>query len=513
MTHVGEPFLIGIDLGTQSVRALLVDLKGRTLACARRPTPTRHIAEGQAEYDPDALWAAVLDLLRELALVVPAGGTVAGIACASIGESCVLVDADGEPLAPAIAWFDRRTDAIAPEIEQRVGAERLFRITGLSADPTLSLCKLLWYRRARPAAFARARRVLLMSPWIAFRLSGVPAIDPSLASRTLCLDVHARAWSGEVLAAMGIAPALLPPVLPSGTALGPVRPEVLAATGLPGQPVVAVGGHDHVCGGFAVGAARAGVLLDSIGTSEALFLTVNGPALRETDRAAGFMQGAVGLHRAFCYVGAGINRCGGAIDWARGLLGNGLTREQMIAEAAAVPPGSRGICFLPHLAYSPPPHPDPAGRGAFVGLTEASDRATLFRAVIEGLAMEARVVTDALAALPAVGAPEDLRVIGGGTKNALLLQIKASAYGRPLTVIDEPEATALGAALLGGIAAGIWPNLDVALDGLEQKRHRVEPIDAWTAYYAQLFEAVYCRLYRALGPINHRLASLASFPS
>jgi xylulokinase len=506
---VSAGVLVGIDIGTQSIRALLADTHGRTLACVGRPTPTIVRGLGQAEYDPDALWRSVLEALRELAGHVPAGAEVLGIACASMGEACVLADAAGRPVAHAITWFDRRTESVTAALEENLGQQRAFRIAGIPIDPTLTLPKLLWHRQTDPAGFARARKMLNVADWIAFRLCGEAATDPSLASRTLCLDMAARDWSAEILSVAGIDRALLPPIRPSGTRLGPVREDVLAETGLPGRPVVGVGGHDHVCGGFAAGAGRPGVLLDSMGTAEALLLTVARPVLTEANRHLGFFQGIVGLHRPFAYFGTGINSSGGTIEWLRTLLGGAEhpARDALIAEAAAVPPGARGTAFLPHLAYGTPPHADRASRGAFLGLTTGTSRGAMFRAVLEGLALEARLVVDAMAAQPGAGRPEEIRLIGGNTRNPLLLRIKAAAYGRALTVIGEAEATALGAALLGGLAAGVWPDLDAAQGAIVQQRHVVEPDAAWVARYAELFEAVHSRLYAATAPLHHALSA------
>jgi len=180
-------------------------------------------------------------------------------------------------------------------------------------------------------------------------------------------------------------------------------------------------------------------------------------------------------------------------------------RDRLIAEAGATPVGALGTCFLPHLAYSTPPVVDVAARGAFVGLTAGTSRGAMFRAVLEGLAMEARFAVEAMAALPGAGAPSEIRAIGGNTKNPLLLRIKASVYGRPLTVIDEPEATALGAALLGGLAAGIWPDLPACLAAIAQRRSVVEPDAAWGRGYADLYDGIYRKLYPALAPISHDL--------
>ena len=328
-----------------------------------------------------------------------------------MGEACVLLDEAGAAGRPRrFHWFDRRTGRRPRRSASGVAGGRLFRITGLPVGPDAgTLCKLLWHRARQPAAFARVRRALNLSNWIAWRLSGEAATDLSLASRTLCLDMDARAWSAEVLALADLSPDLLPPIRPSGTRLGFVRPEVLAETGLPGRPVVGVGGHDHVCGGFAAGAGRPGVLLDSMGTAEALFLTVARPVVTEASSKLGFWQGAIGLKGGgdFAYLGAGINSCGGTIEWFRSLLGDAEhpvpARDQLIAEATATAVGSLGTCFLPHLAYSTPPVVDVAARGAFVGLTAGTSRGAMFRAVLEGLAMEARFAVEAMAALPARG--------------------------------------------------------------------------------------------------------------
>jgi xylulokinase len=500
------PLLIGVDCGTQSIRALLVDQRGRVLALAARPTPAIVIGPGQAEYEPEALWQAGVAVLGEVARSIPPGTEVVSLACGSMGEACVLLDATDRPVGRIIAWFDRRTEPDAVALVDRIGTERLFQLTGMPLDSTLTLYKLLWHRRTDPAGFARARRMLNLADWFAFRLSGEAATDPSLASRTGCLDIGTRAWSTDLLALAELDPALLPPVRPSGSRIGAVRPEVLATIGLPGRPVVAVGGHDHVCGGFAAGAARPGVQLDSMGTAEALFRTIAAPMLTAAVQRAGFTQGAVALDRPFAYLGSGINSSGGAIEWFRDLAGGaGIAREALIAEAAAEPIGSRGVCFLPHLAYGAPPVGDAGSRGAFLGLVAGTSRGAMFRAVLEGLALEARQCVDAIAALPGTGPPEEIRVIGGNTKNPLLLAIKAAAFGRPLTVITEPEATALGAALLGGLAAGLWPDLGAALADCVQERRVIEPDPDWTSRYGELFETVYRRVYPTLAPLSRAL--------
>ena len=493
------PCLIGIDVGTQSIRASTFDAHGRKIAQAARPTPVRVLDGGRGEYDPDLLFATVLACLSETARAL------AGRPVASLGESCVLLDEQGRSLAPSIVWHDRRTEAAAQSIGERIGIDRLFELTGLALDPTLTLCKLAWMREHWPDAVARARRIHTMADWIAFRLSGVSATDHTLASRTLYFDIHRRQWSDELLALVGLDPAILAPVAASGAPLGPVRPEILAETGLAGRPIVAAGGHDHVCGSYAGGIVRPGMMLDSMGTAEAVLLATAAPQRDPAVMRHGFIQGAIATHRALAYLGGTNNSCGGAIEWFRAIAGN-PPHEALIAEAGAVPPGSQGVVFLPHLVYGPPPDPDTASRGAFIGLTAHVTRAALYRAVLEGLALQMRVMLEAMAALPGIALPSEIRAIGGNARNPLFMAIKASVYGRPVTVVDEPEASALGAALLGGVAAGLWPDLDAALAGLERRDHVVEPQREQAERYDALRTTVFEPLQPALKALNRALA-------
>ncbi len=497
--------IIGIDVGTQSVRALLANRDGRTLACIRRSTPTRNIGDYSAEYDPDSLWSCVVDLLRELGQMIPHGQTVSGISCASIGESCVLVGVGGEALAPALAWFDRRTEPDGETVATTVGVDRLFEITGFPPDPTLTLCKLLWHRRSQPETFAHVKMILPIAPWILFKLSGVAAVDPSLAARTLCLDVSSGDWSNELLETFGFDKSLFPPIKASGSQLGPVLPAILRQTGLTGMPTVSVGAQDHIAGGFAAGVTRPGVFLDSLGTSEALLVTTDRPVLTLDRRHFGFVQSSAALDGKFNLVGSGLNRSGGAMEWAFRTLAQGVAREELIEDAMAEPPGSGGVLFVPNLAGSTAPYPDTTAAGAFIGLTDATGRSSMLRAVMEGVAMEARMVSDALFGMPGVGEPEELRVIGGGTRNTLFLEIKASVLGRPLIVCEEPEMTAVGAALLGGVGAGLWPNFASAAAQFSLPTRTVAPNLEWQKIYADLHASVYSDLHRSLAVANRSL--------
>lgn len=500
-----SPCLIGIDAGTQSIRAIAFDRAGRKIAGAARPTPIARMGRG-GEHDPDAIFAAVVEALTEIGSAL-AGRPVAGMAVASFGECCVLVDEAGKAVGPSIAWFDPRSEPAAEAIGAALGPARIFGITGAAVDPTFTLFKLAWMREHWPDRIRRTRCVLMMADWIAFRLSGKAATDHSLASRTSYFSIHDRQWSGELLALAGLGTDRLPPLRPSGAALGPVLPEILAETHIAGRPIVGVGGHDHVVGSFAVGFTAPGTILDSMGTAEALLVAPTVPLDDPRILKLGFSQGAIATNREMSFLHAGIDSSGGTVEWWRGIVGH-APLATLIAEAATVPVGSGGIAFLPHLAGSPPPRRDAAARGAFVGLTIAATRGSLYRAMLEGLAFQARVMLDGLASLADIPATQPVRIIGGSSRNPLLLQIKANAFGRRLVVVDEAEATALGAALLGGIAGGVYADLDAALAGLDRREHVVEP-DADAPRYDLLRTTVFEQLQLALEPTNRALAAFA----
>ena len=504
---IEPPFLIGIDVGTQSVRALAFDAFGNQVAQARRGTPMLQLAPDRCEYDPEGLFSAVSDCLGEVARAL-GGRPVAGIAVASVGESCVLVDEAGKPLAPSIAWFDGRTEEEAQTLRQTVGVERLFQTTGLQLDRIFTLCKLLWMRKHWPDAMRRTRRILLIADWIAFRLSGVAATDFSLASRTLYLDLRRRQWSDELIGLAGFDALVLAPLRASGTPLGVVSPEILAATGLVGQPVVGVGAHDHVCGGMAAGLAAQGTMVDSIGTAEALLLATAQPSFAPMLPKLNLFQGAFEAHRSLFYLGASAVYSGGVMEWFRGLVGN-PPHETLIAEGEAVAPGSEGILFLPHMVGATSSDPEHPVRGAFIGLTTGATRGMLYRAVLEGLAMRAAFIVDAAVDLGGIPAPERIRLISGGSRNPLLVAAKANAFGRPVTVVDASEATALGAALLGGVAAGLWPDIEAAPAALNRREHVVEPDEKLVRFYQTVRRSAFDRLQSTLWPIDSELVRIA----
>jgi xylulokinase len=497
--------LIGVDVGTTSIKVIAFDHSGRMVAQVAAPTPIYHPRPGWAYQHAEELWQTVVGLLRQLTARLAVPAAIAGIAVASVGEAGVTLDAVGAPTAEMIAWFDTRTAVQAQWLDQAVDHHRLFASTGLALQPIFSLCKVLWLRDHAPEAFARSVRWLNTADFIAYRLSGVQATDFSLASRTLVLDVRRLAWANDLLADVGLPAGFFAPLVKSGTSLGSILPDVAAATGLPPHTRVVAGGHDHVCGALALGVTEPGMALNSMGTAEALFLPVDGPRLG--DPLMGEQGYAQGLHvdGRHAYLMGGLFISGGVIDWFRTTCAPGVDYATLIAEAEQTQPGSIGVCFLPHLRLANPPDLDPKARGAWIGLSADAPRGALFRAVLEGLACEVRHALAPLEGYAGVDV-QALLATGGGTRNRLYAAIKAAVLNRTVHISAMEEATALGAAVLAGIGAGVYADGAAARAAVRHELTPVTPDPAWAAFYDDLYDQVYRHLYVTLRPLHHALA-------
>lgn len=507
MPAPSSPLILGLDVGTTNIKGVAYAPDGRAVASADVPTISHHPRPRWAFYRPDELWDQCVRVLRGVVGQLDDPRRIAGIAVASVGETGFLLDDHGEPLTEAIAWFDQRTDPQAAWLEREVGQDALFAFSGLALQPIFGLCKLLWHKQHEPHAYARAARWLHVADYVAFRLCGEAATDVSLASRSLMLDLRGRIWHEGILEAAGIRRDLLAPLVVGGTRLGPVTAEAARLTGLPETVQVSAGGHDHVCGALAVGVVEPGKALASLGTTETLLLPTREPMADPELSRQGYSQGAhVVPDRYYAY--GGQYTFGACIEWLRDIVGRDVAYATLIAEAGATPPGSLGVCFLPHLRLANPPDFDPRSRGAFVGLSADAGRGALTRAVFEGLCCESRHAAGPLLAAPETTPPVSVIAIGGPTRNALLMRIKAAVSGQTQTVAEVEEATALGAAVLGGIGAGVYRDAAGALATLSLPTRAVEPDPGLVPFYDRLYREVYDGFYRAVRPLHHALAGL-----
>lgn len=499
-----SPLLAGIDVGTTNIKAVIFDLAGQPLAQASVPTPIYYPQPGWAYFQAEELWQGTVAALRQATCQLDDPGRIVGLAVSSLAETAIPLDPHNQPTYHAIAWFDRRTQPQVDWLERTFGQDRLYEISGMPLQPIFGLCKLLWFKENEPDAFRRTVRWLNVADYIAYRLSGVQATDYSLACRIMALNLRTLEWDTALLHEVGVSPELFAPLCYSGTRLGPVTPEAAALTGLPVSAQVAAGGHDHICGALAIGVIQPGDIMDSMGTSEPVFIPLSQPI---ADPAAGRQGYAQGVHAVagYYYVTTTGFTSGASIEWFRDIVGRDLDYAALIAEAESVPPGSLGIYFLPHLRLANTPHYDPQGRGAFIGLSTDAKRAVLFRAVLEGLAYDCRYGLEPLLSYPGVVAPNRIYAIGGSTRNRLLMRIKAAVFNRPITVATVAEATSLGAAVLGGLGAGVYPDVPSALQQLRQEHTLVEPVAEEAVLYDSCFHQVYQQLYLTLRPLHHTI--------
>jgi xylulokinase len=466
--------LVGLDVGTTGVKALAVAPDGELLARCEVGYPLSTPRPGWAEQEPEDWWRATEEALAGLGV-----RDVAGIGLSGQMHGLVALDASEQVVRPAILWNDQRTAAECAEIEQRVGFERLVELTGNRALTGFTAPKLLWLRRHEPESYARIAHVLLPKDYVRLRLCGERAIDVADASGTLLFDVARRRWSDEVMEALELDPAWLPRVLES--------PEVSGTT--PDGVPVAAGAGDQAAGAVGVGVVRPGPVSVALGTSGVVFTALDAYAHDPHARVHAFCHAVPGAWHA---MGVMLSAAG-SLRWLRDAVAPEGEFGPLVASAEPWEPGVEGLTFLPYLAGERTPHADPDARGAFTGLSLRHDRGALVRAVLEGVACGLR---DSLDLVVELGArPSAGRVSGGGARSELWLRIVASVLELPLERLAVEEGAAYGAALLGGVAGGVFADVEEAVDACVRPHGAVDPVAEWVEPYRELRER-----YRALYP-------------
>jgi xylulokinase len=469
--------LVGLDVGTTSVKGLLVAEDGTVLARAEAPHALSTPKPGWAEQDPEDWWdgaQAVLDVLGEQ-------GEIEAIGLSGQMHGLVALDAAGAVLRPAILWNDGRTGAECAEIERLVGLDTLIARTGNRALTGFTAPKLRWLARHEPAVYARIDRVLLPKDYVRLRLCGEYATDVSDASGTLLFDVARRRWSGEVADALELDRAWLPPALESPQLSG------VSAAGVP----VAAGAGDQAAGALGVGVDRPGPASIVLGTSGVVFAASDAFAADEAARVHAFCHAVPG---AWHSMGVMLSAAG-SLRWLRDTVARGTDFASLVGEAERWEPGAEGLTFLPYLAGERTPHADPDARGAFTGLSLRHDRGALVRAVLEGVAFGLRDGLDLVSELS--GRPDLGRVSGGGARSGEWLRILASVLELPLQRTAVDEGASFGAALLGGVAAGIFADVHEAVAACVRPGEIVEPVPEWIEPYREARER-FVALYPAL---------------
>jgi xylulokinase len=492
--------LLGLDIGTTGCKAIIFDPQGRTLGQGFREYGIVCDAPAKAEQDAEQVWSLTRDALRE-ALAQAGRPEVRALSVSVQGDAIIPVDRDFQALHPAVLGMDYRSAPQARQCEEQFGAFALFRQTGMRPHPMNSLAKVLWLRAQVPEIFARAARIVTYADFILGKLGAEAVMDHTMASRTMAFDLSTNTWSREIHRALDLNEAIWSVAVPSGTALGPMRRSLGEELGFPQPPLLVAGGHDQTCAALGAGVVREGLGVVSTGTAEVLSTALKAPALNRAmfeSYYPCYLHAQPGMYFTFA-----LNHVGGILlRWWREQFGGAEVAEaarqhrdpyELIVEP--FPAGPSPVMLLPHFNGSGTPVCDLTAKGAIVGLTLATTRQDVARALLEGLTFELRLN---LEALERCGVPvRELVAAGGGAKSAVWLQLKADILARPIRTLRCREAACLGAALLAGTSAGVFASLEEAVDIAVATDREFLPHPDRAARYRDRF-AVYQRLYPAL---------------
>ena len=448
-------YVIGVDVGSQSVKALLVDEDGDGIASATASCSMSHPASGWAEQDPEDWERAIshaVRTVREQAGIGRDEVTMLGLACQVDG--LVAIDHRLRPLRPAIIWLDRRATRQSDAFSDRVGEVELVTRTGLNPDASHTGPKAMWLHDEEPEHYNAARWLAPVGAHLNGWLTGLVVQDHAHASSSLLYDLRRRAWSEELVAHAGLDSELFPEIRAAGDVIGLLRPHAAEALGLsPRCRVVAGTGDDHAAA-LGAGALAPGIVVDVTGTAEPVAVPSAEPVLdaeRLVETHAHAVDGMLLVENPGFV-------SGGSTQWWAAT--QGVAQGEIFTLAELAPPGSDGALFLPTLSGSTAPRWNDRMRGCFAGLALSHGREHLARAVLEGCAYALRDIVDRFAAL-GLG-DDEIRVVGGGARSSLWLQIKADVTGRPVRQVRGEHATCAGAAMLAAVASGHFDDLEQA---------------------------------------------------
>lgn len=498
-----EPLLLGLDIGTSSCKAALFHTDGTVAASETAAYHTLYPRPGWAEQNPQQWWEALCGALRKL---MERSGTdparIAGIGATGQSWSAIPVSKDGAVLCGTPIWMDTRAAAECEALRQRIGEQAIFDCSGNPLQPSYTLPKILWYKKHLPEVYENADKILQSNSFITYRLTGEMTQDLSQGYGLQCFDIRKGQWNTALCREMGIRESLLPDVVPCHRIIGTVTKEAALQTGLlPGIPVVA-GGLDAACGTLGAGVIRDGETQEQGGQAGGMSICMErchaDPRLILSHHVVPgrwLLQGGT--------VGGG-----GVMRWFETELGEaerqtaagngGSSLKEIDRLAQRVPPGSEGLVFLPYMAGERSPIWNPAAKGVYYGLDFSKTRGHMARAAMEGVAYSLR---HNLAAAREAGAKVNrLRAMGGAAGSRLWTQIKSDVTGLPIDVPVSGTATTLGAAILAGVAAGVYRDFPEAVARTVRVQRSHEPDQGLKACYDEGYET-YLQLYEQLRPL------------
>jgi xylulokinase len=506
-----EQLLLGIDVGTSGAKAVLADANGRVVATATTGYPMATPRPLWAEQNPADWWRASVESVRRV-LRDAGSNAVAGVGLTGQMHGLVLLDEAGEVLRPCIMWNDQRTAKQCADLTARVGASRVLELTGNPILPGFTAPKIAWVRENEPDVYRRIAHILLPKDYLRYKLTGAFHTEVADASGTALLNVRERRWSPEMVAALDISDRWLPECYESTVPSARVSMDGAAATGLAEGTPVAGGGGDQAAGAVGTGVVVDGVVSAALGTSGVIFASSDRYRLEPEGRLHAFCHS---VPNRWNLMGVVLSAAG-SFRWFRDALGQAEVAaaeasgadvyDLLTAQAAEVPAGSEGLLFLPYLTGERTPYPDPEARGVYFGLTLRHGKPHLIRAVLEGVAYAMR---DSLELMHGLGLRiSQVRASGGGARSPLWRQILADVFESELVLVNATDGAAYGAALLGGVGAGVFASVDEACERAIAVTERVEP-GPNARIYADYYP-IYRQLYPSLAPRFRDVSAVAT---
>lgn len=499
-----KQYLLGIDIGTSACKIAIFDREGNVIASANGDYPVYYPHPGWAEQNPEEWWTAVCMAIRAaLKKGKISSEEIAGVGIDGQSWSAIAVDKNGKVLANTPIWMDTRAADICEELNKKIGADKIFKLSGNSLQPSYTTAKIIWYQRNLPEVYKNTYKILQSNSYIAYKLTGEMTQDMSQGYGLHCFDMHTGTWNEEMCRELGIERELLPEIHPCHEVIGTVNETASQESGLcAGTPVVA-GGLDAACGTLGAGVIHPGETQEQGGQAGGMSIC--------TDQYIADARLILGFHvvPGQWLLQGGTTGGGGVMRWMEQQFGDyereegqrqGKSSLMLFNEMAGkVPSGSDGVVFLPYMSGERSPIWDPDAKGLFYGLDFSKTKAHFIRAAMEGVAYSLRHNLDV--AKEAGAEVSVLRAMGGSANSLLWTQIKSDVTGKPIVVPSSDTATTLGAVILAGVGVGMYESFEEAVRLTVEEKRSHEPNSKNAEVHERNYK-VYLELYRNLKAIG-----------
>lgn len=495
-----EQYLLGIDIGTSACKVAVFSRNGDVIAAANGDYPVYYPHPGWAEQNPEEWWEAVCGAIKKiLASGEVSPEQIAGIGIDGQSWSAIAVDKEGAVLTNTPIWMDTRAADICAELNEKIGADAVFGLSGNSLQPSYTTAKIIWYQRNLPEVYPRIHKILQSNSYIAYRLTGEMTQDMSQGYGVHCFDMHTGTWDKDMCENLGIPIEFLPDIHPCHEVIGKVNESAAAQTGLlSGTPVVA-GGLDAACGTLGAGVIHPGETQEQGGQAGGMSIC--------TDTYIADERLILGYHvvPGQWLLQGGTTGGGGVMRWLEQQFGEyeraegkrqGRSSLDIFNEMAeAVAPGSDGVVFLPYMSGERSPIWNPDAKGVFYGLDFSKTKAHFIRSAMEGVAYSLKHNLDV--AEEAGAKVSVLKAMGGSANSLLWTQIKSDITGKPIVVPSSDTATTLGAVILAGVGVGMYESFEEAVRLTVEDKRSHQPNKENAGVYEQNYQ-VYLELYNNL---------------